>query len=179
MVLIRKICPPEQRKAVIAVSIEPSSRTLSISEEDFHLRISLRIAETTELPARPITICTSGTVFNPSDPHGCREAFDTLALGTVGLTLSAAIDEPPTSNMRHIALGMLRPHPVRPRFLPSNLKQMPWLDFMTIPAEGSVEVVHALPLSRMFHREQRLTPADFVGGKWQLSLNPDYVGTTW
>lgn len=92
MVLIKHKCPPERRKATIAVEATPSSPTLSVSgSEPFHLHISLRIAQTTRLD-QAIAIRTDGTVSSPSRWQGEKEGgdsssqLDTAARGTISLT---------------------------------------------------------------------------------------------
>ncbi|KAF4541064.1 hypothetical protein BFW01_g3262 [Lasiodiplodia theobromae] len=176
MVLIKKICPPERRKATIAVSASPSSPTLSINnnQQDFQLRISLRIAETTR-PGQAITISTNGTVFAPLNPAG---QVDTLSRGTVSL---AAVVEPPVEGnlRRYIQLGNFKTHEARRESPPADLKERPWVHLLTIPAEGSVEVAHDLPVSRIFRHEEKLTKEDVVGESWRFRLNDGYVGTTW
>lgn len=58
------------------------------------------------------------------------------------------------------------------------MKDQPWTHLLTIPAEGSVQVTHNLPVSRLFQHEDRLTENDVVGETWRLALNDGYVGTT-
>lgn len=176
MVLLKFICPPERRKAIIAVSAIPSSPTLSISgsgnqdsEQAFQIRISLRIAQTTR-PGHAITIRTDGTVFCPSS-HG-QESLDTAARGTVSLT---SVADP----SRRINLGRFLTHEAGREDPPPNMKDRPWTHLLTIPAEGSVEVTHDLSVSRLFRHEDRLTKDDVVGERWRLGLNDGYVGTTW
>lgn len=172
MVLVKKICPPERRKAVIAVSASPSSPTFSINnQQDFQLRISLRIAETTR-PGQAITIITTGTVFVPLNPVG---QVDTLSRGTVSL---AAV-EPPEGSRRYIHLGNFRTNDRRPDSPSPDLKERPWVHLLTIPAQGSAEIAHNLTISRIFRHEERLTKEDVVGESWRFKLNDGYVGTSW
>lgn len=176
MVLLKRTCPPESRKAIIAVSATPSSPTLSISGSDnqsstrpFQLRINLCIAQTTR-PGHAITIRTDRTVFCPSSHE--QDSLDTAALGTVSL---ASVADP----SRRINLGRFLIHEARREDPPPDMKDQPWTHLLTIPAEGSVEVMHDLPVSRIFQHEDRLTKDDVVGETWRLGLNDGYVGTTW
>ncbi|KAK7711843.1 hypothetical protein SLS64_005114 [Diaporthe eres] len=178
MVLVKRICPPERRKAIIAVSATPSTPTLSVSESDtsppFQLRISLRIAETTR-PGHAITIRTDGTVFCPS-VRGHEEgenSLDTAARGTISLVSTTD----PSS--RRISLGKFLTHEAHREDPPPDMRDQPWAHLLTIPAEGSVEVTHDLPVSRLFLHEHKLTRDDVVGETWRLGLNDGYVGTTW
>lgn len=174
MVLVKRICPPERRKATIAVTAKPSSPTFSVGSqqpEQFQLRISLRIADTTR-PGQAITICTDGTVFAPSDPDDGE--FDTLARGTASLTSTA------DPKNRHINLGHFLIHRARRNPPPpADQKERPSTHLLTIPPEGEVEVAHDLPLSRVFLHESRLKAEDVVGETWSLGLNDGFVGTTW
>lgn len=92
MVLVKRKCPPERRKATIAVKATPSSPILSVrGSAPFHLYISLRLAQTTRLD-RAVIIRTDGTVFCPSRWQGEKEEgdsssqLDTAARGTISLT---------------------------------------------------------------------------------------------
>lgn len=179
MVLVKRICPPERRKATIAVSATPSAPTLSVGGSDdtpspFQLRISLRIAETTR-PGQAITIRTDGTVFCPSSARGDEDSLDTAARGTISLVSS----KDPSS--RRINLGkFLTNEARREEDQPADMRAQPSAHhLLTIPAEGSVEVTHDLPVSRLFLHEQKLTREDVVGETWHLGLNDGYVGTTW
>lgn len=176
MVFVKRICPSERRKAIIAVKAEPSSPEMSIngtqeseSTQPFQLRISLRIAETTR-PGEAITICTNKSVFAPSDPTG---ELDTLARGTVGLFSSS-------DSSRRINLGQFIIHAARAETPPSpDLKERASTHLLTIPASGDVEIAHDLPLDRMFRYSDRLRADDMVGETWQLKLREGYIGTSW
>ena len=136
--------------------------------EHFKLCISLRIAETTQ-PGQAITICTNGSVFAKSHPEG---GLDTLAQKKASLSSTS-------DNSRGIQLGMFiihhRPDPERS----SDLKERPWTQLLTIPAEGEVVIIHDLPLARMFKYEQRLKPADVVGETWRANISDCGIGTRW
>lgn len=165
----KKFCRPERRKAVIAVSVSPLLPTFSINnQQDFQLRVSLRIAETTH-PGQAIPIVTTGTVFVPLNPAG---QVDTLSRGTVSL---AAV-EPPEGSRRYVHLGNSGMNGRRPDSPSSDLKERPWVHLLTIPAEGSVEVAHDLTISRIFRYEEKLTKEDVVGESWLFKLNDGYVG---
>ncbi|KAF9637188.1 hypothetical protein BFW01_g8084 [Lasiodiplodia theobromae] len=173
MVLLKRICPPERRKAVIAVAASLSHPTVSINappdpEHPFQLRISLRIAQTTQ-PGRPITIRTDGTVFQPSHPS---DEYDTLSRGGAGLVST-------TPNKRHISLGRFISHIKGYEDYPDDLKVRPFTHLLTIPADGAVEVVHDFSISRIFRHEQRLTKDDVVGESWKAYLNDGFIGATW
>jgi hypothetical protein len=68
-----------------------------------------------------------------------------------------------------------RPDPERS----SDLKERPWTQLLTIPAEGEVVITHDLPLARMFKYEQRLKPADVVGETWRANIADGGIGTRW
>lgn len=106
MVFVKKICPPERRKAAIAVSIRPSSSKLAVHDTTrnyregiFQVRIALCITETTR-PGEAITICTNDSAFAPSNPDG---ELDVPAQGTISLKSTA-------ETARHIDLGMFKTH---------------------------------------------------------------------
>lgn len=173
MVLIKRICPPERRKAVIAVSASLSHPTVSVNappdpEHPFQLLISLRIAQTTQ-PGRPITIRTDGTVFEPSHPS---EEYDTLSSGAAGLVSTMP-------NKQRISLGRFISHIKGYEDYPDDLKERPFTHLLTIPADGAVEVAHDLSISRVFRHEQRLTKDDVVGEFWKAYLNDGFIGATW
>jgi hypothetical protein len=178
MVFMKWKCPPERRKAIIAVSARPSAPTISVNDktnedeegkEPFKLCISLRIAETTQ-PGQAITICTDGSVFARAHPDG---DLDTLAQKKACLVSTS---EPP----RPINLGMFMIHHGRPDPERSpDLKERPYTQFLTIPAEGEVVVTHELSLARMFQYEKSLKPADVVGESWRPSLFSGMIGTGW
>ena len=177
MVFMKWKCPPERRKAIIAISAKTSAPTISVNDttnaeeerEHFKLCISLRIAETTQ-PGQAITICTNGSVFAKSHPEG---GLDTLAQKKASLSSTS-------DNSRGIQLGMFiihrrRPDPERS----SDLKERPWTQLLTIPAEGEVVITHDLPLARMFKYEQRLKPAGVVGETWRANIGDGGIGTRW
>lgn len=177
MVFVKLKCPPELRKAIIAVSAKPSSPTISINDtsdnqegkEQFKFCISLRIAETTR-PGQPITICTDGSVFELSHPDG---GLDTLAKKTA--ILSSTSD-----SSRRINLGMFMVHHARPDPpLSHDLKERPSTQLLTIPAEGEVVITHDLPLARMFKHEDLLKPTDIVDETWRLTMAGGAIGTSW
>lgn len=176
MVFVKKICPSERRKAIIAVKAIPSHPTLSIrkSNEDsrnspFQLRISLSIVESKQ-PGKAITICTNGSVFEPSAPEG---ELDTLAKKTCGLISTS-------DSSRRINLGQFNTHSGRPEKPPSpDLKERASTHLLIIPADGAIEVIHDLPVDRIFKFEDVLTPSDVEGERWRLKLNDGHIGTSW
>ncbi|KAI4118162.1 MAG: hypothetical protein LQ338_007451 [Usnochroma carphineum] len=176
MVLLKLKCPPERRKAVIAVSLSTSSPTCQLRTTDesgppFQIVLTLRVQNSTQAD-RPITICTQGTVFAPSNGDA---GLDTLALGTFSPLISKSVPQ------KKINLGRLKPHHARMTDPKSpNLRERDWLDFLTIPADGEVQIRHDLPISRMFRYEDSLTSTDLKPGEtYRFHINPDYLGTTW
>jgi len=173
MVLLKRICPPERRKAVVVVSSSPSRSTLSITKDStLQLVISLRITSTTQ-PGQPITISTNGTVFAQSAPDS---TVDTIARGSAYLVSSI-------NQHRRINLGNFRTNDLSghsgAESQSADLKQRLPPRLLTIPAEGEVKVTHDLSLSRIFQHEQVLKPQDVVGEEWRLGIQSGYVGTTW
>jgi hypothetical protein len=177
MVFVQRICPPERRQAIIAVSAKPSLPTISVNDttkdeegkEQFKFCISLRIAETTR-PGQPITIYTGGSVFVPAHPEG---GIDTLGQKTAILASTS-------DNSRWIDLGMAIIHSARPDPpLSPDLKERYPTRLLTIPAEGEVVVAHDLPLARMFENERRLKPADVADETWRLRIINNTIGTSW
>jgi hypothetical protein len=178
MVFLKWKCPPERRKAIIAVSAKPSAPTISVNDttneaeegkEPFRLDISLRIVETTQ-PGQAITICTHGSVFARSHPDS---EYDTLSQRRASLASTS-------DNTRHINLGMFMIHHARPDPDQSpDLKERPNVQFLTIPADGEVVVTHDLSLARMFKHEKTLKPADVVGETWRPCLFGGAIGTGW
>lgn len=60
------------------------------------------------------------------------------------------------------------------------MRQREWLEFITIPASGSVVVAHDLPLSRIFQFESDVKKEDVKPGEeYSIGLNEGYVGTMW
>ncbi|KAL9611159.1 MAG: hypothetical protein Q9167_004181 [Letrouitia subvulpina] len=176
MVLLKFKCTPDRRKAVVNVSTSTSSPTLSLSAAEessrtFQIVITLSIGETSQ-PGRAITICTYGSVFNPSSQDG---GLDTLALGTIGEVHSSA------DVRKRISLGNLKPHLAHGADAKSpDLKQREWLRFITIPTEGHVQIAHNMPIDRIFKYEDRLSKSDLQPGEtYRFNLNPGYVGTSW
>jgi hypothetical protein len=180
MVFMKWKCPPERRKAIIAVSAKPSAPTISVNDttieegnEPFRLLISLRIVETAQ-PGQAITICTDNSVFALSHPYDDDEpdSLDMLALKKASLASTS-------DTSRHINLGMFnlhqRPDPDRS----ADLKQRPATQLLTIPAEGEVVIAHDLPLTRMFKHEGTLKPADVVGETWRPKIFEGAIGTSW
>ncbi|KAL8883304.1 MAG: hypothetical protein Q9192_007267, partial [Flavoplaca navasiana] len=176
MVLLKLTCPPERRKAVVAATLSTSSPTFSLSAEDssapLQIIITLRLENSTQ-PGRAITIRTGGTVFAPPPEGG---GLDTLALGTFGPLISNSDPE------RRINLGQLKPHHLHTGEGPPspNLKEREGIQFLTIPADGSAQVRHDLPISRIFEYEGTLTKEDLKPGDvYHLGINSGYLGTTW
>lgn len=182
MVLLKaKPCPLSSRQALLTLTLSTSSPTLSLSspspssdaneeEDPFRLKISLRI-EASAQPSRPITIATSDTVLDPA----------TLSQGSMGALQSTS------DPSRKISLGNLRPHIRHPDPPPVDMRQRPWLQFITIPAADAdadadpvLVISHDLPLSRIFKFESDLRKEDIKPGEeYSIGLDPAYVGTMW
>ncbi|KAI4241242.1 MAG: hypothetical protein L6R40_004658 [Gallowayella cf. fulva] len=169
-------CAPERRKASIAVSVSTSSPTCSLDpvadlDETFQIVLTLRVENATQ-PCLAVTFCTNGTVFAPSAQEG---GIDTLGLGTFGPLVS--IDSPD----KKIHLGNFKLHAARVSTPKSNdLKERKYLNFLTVPAKGEVQVKHDLPVSRMLKYDQQVSRDDlYPGESYSFRLNPDYLGTTW
>ena len=176
MVLLKLRCSPERRKAVIAVTLSTSSPTLSLNAPEdplnpFQIIIGLRIAESIQ-PGQAITICTKGTVFQPTEEG---VSLDTLALGTISGLVSS------TNLEKKISFGHFKLHLARRSDSQSpDLRKRDWLHFITIPAEGQVQITHNLPISRIFRYEDRLSKDDLRSGEsYRMRINPGYLGTTW
>lgn len=176
MVLLKLKCPPERRKAVIAVTLSTSSPTCHLgataeTEPYFQIVLTLRIEHSTQ-PHQAITVCTQCTAFATSEEDA---GLDTLALGT--FSLSDSNGDP----QKRINLGHLRPHYAHGADVKSpNLRERPWLEFLTIPADGEVEIRHDVSISRMFKYEDRLSREDINPGEiYRFRVNPDYLGTSW
>ena len=176
MVLLKLKCPPERRKAVIGVSLSTSSPTcqlLTTDESEAPFQVVLTLSqEDSARPGCPITICTQGTVFAPSEGD---DGLDTLAVGTFSPLVS--IKNP----QKTINLGRLKPHYARGTgSKTSNLREREWLHFLTIPADGEVLVRHDMPITRMLKYEDCLVKDDLKPGEsYQFHIIPDYLGTTW
>ena len=175
MVLLKLKCPPERRKAVVAVSLSTSPPTCSLgaaegSTPPFQIVLTLRPDNSPNQIV--LSLSAPGAPFAPSYEGG---GLDTLALGTVGPLISNSDPQ------KQISLGHFKPHHARAAGPPSaNLKERDWLDFLTIPAEGAVQVRHDLPISRMFEYEDRLTKDDMkVGDTYHFGIHTGYLGTTW
>ncbi|KAI4195633.1 MAG: hypothetical protein LQ350_007077 [Teloschistes chrysophthalmus] len=168
-------CAPERHKATIAVSVSTSSPTCSLekaeeSNDAFQIVLSLHMKSATQKD-RAITFCTNGTVFAPSTPD---VGIDTLGLGTIGPLIST--DTPG----KKIHLGKFKPHAARTSGTKSNdLKERENLHFLTIPANGEVQVKHALSVSRMLEYDSNCwgdLEGDLAHKKlsaWQEGLNPE------
>ncbi|KAL8993438.1 MAG: hypothetical protein Q9169_006342 [Polycauliona sp. 2 TL-2023] len=176
MVLLKLKCPPENRKAAIAVTVSTSSPTCSLNAPEdsitpFRIVLTLRLENSTQ-PERPVTICTKGTVFAPSHPEG---GLDTLSLGTIGPLISTS------DPSQRISLGHFKPHYINTGGpLSTNLQDRESLDFLIIPADGAVEVHHDLPISRMLKYEDTLTKDDLKAGDiYKFGIHWGYLGTLW
>lgn len=175
MVLLKLRCPPEKRKALVTAHLTTSSPTLSLSapedpESPFKLVINLRIAESTQ-PGRAITICSNGTCFQSAKPG---EGLDMLCQNAFSGLVSTS------DPSRKISLGNLKPHRARSGTTSANLKEREWVQLLTIPAEGPVQITHDMPMSRIFKYEDRLSKDDLRPGEsYKLRMNPDYFGSMW
>ncbi|KAL8936590.1 MAG: hypothetical protein Q9216_004851 [Gyalolechia sp. 2 TL-2023] len=178
MVLLKLQCPPERRKAVIALTSSTSSPTCQIhppaaaqAQPNFQIILTLRIERSTQ-PDRAITICTHGTVFAESDGQG----LDMLAVGTFG-PLTSTSDPSKTIN-----LGQWKPHHLQHGREPQspNLRERDGLEFLTIPANGQVEVRHDMSIDRMFEHESDRRREDLKPGEtYRFRVSSGYLGTKW
>lgn len=173
MVLLKaKNSSLEDRQALVEITLTTSSSTLSLSAADdaknpFQLVLTVRIAASSQ-PHRPITICTYGTVLDQRPG-----SFDIMALGAFS-PLQCTSDP-----KKAISLGLWRVNE-RHKSPSLDLREHDWLQFLTIPAEGSVQITHPLPLSRMFKFEKTLKPEDLrPGEQYRLRMYNGYVGTMW
>jgi hypothetical protein len=176
MVFLKRNCPPERRKAIIAVDATLSSATSAVGRTEtdgkgaqFELRISLSIAESTR-PGEAITICTDKSVFAPAQPE---DELDILAQKTA--SLASTSDSARRINLGQYIIGASR----RSTSPPADIKERPLTHLLTIPADGEVVVIHDLSPARMFKYEDRLRPADVVGETWRLKLSEGAIGTSW
>ena len=176
MVLVKLRCPPERRKAVIAVSLSTSSPTCPLTVDDgtdpsFQIVLSLRIEHSTQ-PDRAITISTKGTVFEPSNPDA---GIDTVALNTFSALTSTSDPN------RYIRLGNLKPHYARSSKTESlDLKERKGVRLLTIPANGEVQVRHNMPITRILEMDGRWSADDLKPGEsFRFCINSDYLGCTW
>lgn len=202
MVLLKlKPSSLQDRQAALSIRLSTSRPTLSLSESEsdtasssppFQLVLTVGIVPgTSRRPDQAITIATTGTVLEPSDPsHG----LDIAARGALGPLRHIAPD--PDSPPQTISLGQLHPHLARRENIPipRNMRQREWLHWLTIPAPSPVpvipdetssppavvQVLHDLPLRRIFQHEYRLSKADVTpGSSYRIGLNDRYVGTMW
>ena len=174
MVLLKgKPSSLEDRQAQVEISLSTSSPTISLSgpedpNKPFCLVLTVRITASSR-PGRPITICASDTVLDTRPPD-----IDIMAVGAFE-PLQCTTDPQKT-----ISLGNWRPNIRHPDPSP-DMKERDWLKWLTVPVEeGSVQITHDLPLSRMFKYESTLKPQDIKPGEsYRVRMNPGHVGTMW
>lgn len=136
---------------IFKVTVTTSSPTLSLShpDPDFHLTMSIRIFHSPR-PEAPITISTGRSAFGkPSELY-----FN-------GFQLACITDE--NKSFELSMDGSTEYFDYDPAIDNRDLKEMEWTDFFTIPASGSVQIKHALPLERML-LHSLLTTADLQPG---------------
>lgn len=171
----------QDRQAVVSISLSTSSSTLSLSEAapsspPFQLVLTVRIVPgTSRQPGRAITICTTDTVLDPSNPSNTHGVMSRGAFGPLR-RINQHPDDPP----KMISLGNWDHYFAR-REKPQDMRQREWLRWLTIPADGTpVQVFHDMPLRRIFQYEDRLGKDDVTPGElYQIGLNDGYVGTMW
>ena len=172
MAILKMKCSPEDRKAIIAVSLMARPSTIHLQSENndalFQLVVSLRIIESTRANT-PITICRAGTILAHDD------GVDILAQGALGAGLVSKSD-----NARVISLGLLKVHKARmenddaPNLMDRNL------EFITIPADGTcVEIAHDISQTRLFVRSDIKKHDIQSGESFQVQMDSKYVGTMW
>lgn len=180
MVLLKVKCPPELRKATIAVRLSTSSPTCFVdpneegSDHPFQIVLSLRIKFSTQ-PGRAITILTRHSVFEQSEPGA---GFDILSRNTFTALTST------TDSSRSIHLGNLMPHYVwSSQAKPLDLKERYGGEgeLLTIPADGTeVQIRHDMPISRILLREPSWSRDDLRSGEsFRFRMNPAYLVTSW
>lgn len=183
MVLLKqKPSSLQDRQAVLSISLSTSSPTLSLSESaeaPFKLILTVRIVPgTSRQPNRAITIATTGTVLEPSNLPDTIDIISQGAIGPIRRINPSTPGDP--SSQTSISLGELRPHVARRNNPPQDMRQRDWLHWLTIPADGAVQITHDMPLRRIFQHEHRLSKDDVVLEEpYRVDLNPGFVGTTW
>jgi len=184
MVLFKLQCRPGEEQATIGVRISTICRDLSIKSLKssslrpvLEIQIHLRCLSSTQ-PSRPITISTSGTVFDNAKPeHG---HMDNLAQGR----LSGGLVCNQSRGNKVIPFGSFKVHRAHQDGDDApDLRSRPDFYFLTIPAQESgeeVTVTHTLTSERLFAFAEKMTPNDLaVGETWNISLHEGYLGTTW
>ncbi|KAF2824131.1 hypothetical protein CC86DRAFT_326573, partial [Ophiobolus disseminans] len=189
MVMIKLRCKLGEEAATLCVRITTSSPTISLSalESQFNstspspiLQLSIHISTKTSLhPSRPLTFCTSGTIFTTSRP--AEGHIDALALGPLGPGL---VHTKADGSHKSISLGNLRIHRARQaNDSAPNLLERPDTSFITVPSQASGEecvVTHDISAARLFAFAEQVSPEDLrVGETYAVRLREDYLGTMW
>ncbi|KAF2441557.1 hypothetical protein P171DRAFT_446420 [Karstenula rhodostoma CBS 690.94] len=185
MVLIKKICAPQDVQATLTVRLTTASPTVSLSSLrtsssepilEFHIYIR---CNSSKQPTRPITISTQGTIFDdshrPEDGH-----MDNLALGMLGGGLTCATE----AGLKRISFGYFKIHRARQdNGNALDLRDRPDAAFLTIPAQDTgdeVVVKHTLTSERLFaYADGRNVDDLLVGERYKAHLSDGYVGATW
>ncbi|KAJ4294310.1 hypothetical protein N0V90_008000 [Kalmusia sp. IMI 367209] len=188
MVLVKWKCAPEDVQATFAVRVTTSRPTISLealralkNDPALEIQVHIRCVYSIQ-PSRPITIATSGTIFDdshkPEDGH-----FDNLALGMLGGGLSCA-NAAEGGAIKRISFGYFkvkRAHQDNDNH--PDLRMRPRAEFLTIPAQNTEKeamITHMVTPERLFAYADGKTP-DYliVGEKYQASLSDGYVGAIW
>jgi len=186
MVFVKYHCKPGDEQAILSVRITTSHPGLSLSALrdpsptavltlQFHIRCI-----SSDRPAQPLTMCTSGTLFDAIKPED--GPMDNLARGMLGsgLVSTNASD----GSRKAISLGNFRVHRVRQdNDDAENLRQRPGTNFITVPAQESgetVKVSHAISSEHLFAYAERTTPSLLrIGERYDIRALEGYVAATW
>ncbi|KAF2198736.1 hypothetical protein GQ43DRAFT_377938 [Delitschia confertaspora ATCC 74209] len=187
MVFMKMHCDPEDEKATIGVRMTTSKPTLSSSdlksttstEPVLEIQIHARCLSSV-YPSRPITFCTSNSIFDTHKPDFGH--MDNLALGMLGPGLVCS--DRKSGNPKAISLGFFKVHRARQDGDDAlNLYDRPDAHFITVPSQDSGEevvVTHTLSSERLFAYAEGITPEEVkVGEKYDITLRRGYAGTMW
>lgn len=185
MVLVKRICAPQDVQATLAVRLTTACPTISISslktsdsKPILEFRIHIRCISSKH-PTRPITVFTPGTIFDdshqPEDGH-----MDNLARGMLGGGLTCATED----GLKRISFGYFKIHRARQENGNApDLRDRPGAAFLTIPAQETGEEVvvkHSLTSERLFAYADGRNAEDMtVGEQYKAHLSDGYVGATW
>lgn len=172
MAIIKMKCKPEDRKAIIGVSLTAHPTSVSVSLETkepiLQLVVGLRVIESTQ-PEKAITVCRSGTILAHED------GVDILAQGALGAGLISTSDE-----SRIISLGRLKVHNARSEKDDSPNLMDRDLEFVTVPADGTeVTITHDLSDNRLFEHSEIKRGEIRPGETFKMHMDSKYVGTMW
>ena len=183
--------PLSSRAALITLSVTTSPASISLSSPtSLQIIITVRISASIR-PGESITLATTRTVLDTN-----WHSYDVLAKGALTLV---AVDNNHDSERKTISLGKLRPHQTYPKPVPQDMREREWMQFLTVPAafasnpstsppqqnggkeeEATVRIMHIVSPERMFAQERATRRGELCpGDRYEVRLNPGYVGTTW